>query len=549
LVSGERENLQVLPIQPNERMNSDRFGLKNLLPGFFFQYPYNIYLYGFVTWLLTFLFFCLAFWPMRDLPYWWDAAGYVQSSSAEICHSSLFPILRQCDVGHPTFFYFVVAVFTKLVGNGVFAGHLATWAVCAVLPGSLYAMCRSLRMPRALSVMMAVLFVTTPLVWTSFAQILLDLPLTALTLAAYIFWHRKLYLGYFLFASAAFLTKIYGFSIICGPLGVLVLTSGNPFKAIYRGEFIKRSLWTLSPFVPLTLFVVVRYIVRGPGLTLNHQTIDPIKYLWNFGDMVERTNFFFRDVILSTNYHVIIPIVLGLIILALLLAAVFRWKGRVVSLPDSQQGQLFLLFFCWILGTFLMFLQVRLHCCPRYGLFIFAPAYIIGVYALWKILRSQYLVMVVLIPLMFVQIISWHPRHAKVLRPPLDKLLTAKDPKFGWNFEVDLQVLDPIRLVEKAGVILREDMDKKQSTGIVATGWPLDGPLRQPDYGYVKEGFQVAAVYNWVEVNLGEVKYLVELPPHYSMRGTQPPTVQLSELYREKRYNCELIIYEVRVEE
>lgn len=104
---------------------------------------------------ILFILLSLLLWRYHDLPYYWDALGYVFSHSQQIYDTNLFPILTDWDVGHPTLFFFCVGFLMKLFGVGPLAGHLATWAFTAVLlcrdvrqrPGS--PACRAFSPPRS----------------------------------------------------------------------------------------------------------------------------------------------------------------------------------------------------------------------------------------------------------------------------------------------------------------------------------------------------------------------------------------------------------------
>jgi len=196
----------------------------------------------FALWLFLFAALTLLLMPFARLPAWWDAIGYVIPHALEIREAGFLPILSNYDVGHPTAFFWLLAIGWAITGSPIVAGHLLTWAFASLLLCGVFGCARSLGLSRTASTIAAM-----PLTAAMTLQILPDLPMAAACAAALWAWNRRRVRLYFFFGSLACLLKFHGFLVVCGPMGCVLLTAAwgtvpPPAHALGAGG-LRESCW------------------------------------------------------------------------------------------------------------------------------------------------------------------------------------------------------------------------------------------------------------------------------------------------------------------
>ncbi|MFH1843893.1 MAG: glycosyltransferase family 39 protein, partial [bacterium] len=372
-------------------------------------------------------------WPERHQPFYWDAAGYVLPHAREIHDNNLLPIVRQWDVGHPTAFYFLLAGLFKLFGVGPLAGHLLNWVFAALGLTAVYGLGRVLRLPHLLAGATVLVVWTFPLYFASSRQVMGDLALAACCLAALWAWATKRRWWYVLFASLAVLTKFHGFVLI--PVTCLATVLSGVFSGVFSGvlatptqrsgrpwrEIGRELTWVAAPLLPACLFLLVRYLVRGPGWTIGWEPRQQFIPIWRWHDFTgnwsRATENFWEVSRLET--------VLWVTPLLLAVAVTVRW----FRLRRCGDPPLFTIRQCRMLVGLLVFLLVynvamlQLSALmARFALPLVGVLFPLLVWAAWSLLPRWAPILLLLLLLVVGQIGFWYPDNLRVLPEPLTAL-------------------------------------------------------------------------------------------------------------------------------
>ncbi len=474
------------------------------------------------AWVLVFVVLVLVQWRHHDMPFYWDSLGYVYPHAKEIYDSGLFPILRDWDVGHPTAFFFTLAVAMKGFGVTPLAGHVVVWGFAALLVVAFYGLCRVLELPKVVAAACSLAFLLFPLIWAMSQQILLDLPLLAMTLAAYWFWARNRRIGYLVAGGYGVLIKLHGVLLVSGPVLAVLITHGQFWRRKRRGAFLRDLAWSVSPALVLLAFLAVRFWVRGPGMTIDWVSGNRLIPVWRFGDWIAYVPAAWIVLFSSAMIdRVLGAAVVVWVALGILVTVRRRCHGngrdsdsRKISatadsgmIPDnaslsmdasSRTRLMWALVFLAAVNTAAFFQSGSL--CARYNLPTLASLALLTAAGLWRLIprivpqAGLYGVLAVLF------MILWHPKYGERLPPPLSSWLTRKPNDSGWGFENDLRVHDVIHQIIWAHKKVLDDAEMNGCPVRIAAPWPFYLAYALPRLGYVKEGVETRQIDSWEQL-------------------------------------------------
>lgn len=475
---------------------------------------------------VLFILFTLSDWRFRHLPYYWDSLGYVYPHSHEIYSNGLFPILRGWDVGHPTAFFFTLALVMKGFGTGPLAGHLLVWGFSALLLVALYGLGRVLGLPRVVSATGALVMLAYPLLRAMTLQILVDLPMLAVALASYWFWARDRRWGYVLLGSYATLMKLHGVLLVAGPVGAVLFTSGAFWRRGRRGPFLRDMAFAAAPILALVVFMVLRYQVRGSGMTIDWTSGNKLVPVWDWDRF---------SAYLPTAWYALFPVALTdrllyscvAVWIAVGLVAAIQRRRRAngvdrVPVGDSRSRRRLVAALIFnALATTLAFFQSE-SLTARYVFPTVAALFLLGNLGLWRLFRRPGAVVALHIVIAAVFIILWHPRYGERLPSPLSSWLT-RSPVIGqWRYENDLRFLDVIHQMEWAAKKVEKDARERGERAAIATPWPMSVAYGVADIGVVDKPMVSVQINSWDEVDPAKTPYVVFLCPITLFNGPPP---------------------------
>ncbi|MEO8377739.1 MAG: glycosyltransferase family 39 protein [Candidatus Sumerlaeota bacterium] len=460
-------------------------------------------------------------WRYRVLPYYWDAVGYVFSHSAQIHDTNLFPILTTWDVGHPTLFFFIVAVFMKLFGVGPLAGHLATWLFAALLLVSLYGCARALELPRWLSVATTAVIFLFPLTFAATLQITLDLPLTALLMASVWFWSRRRWAGYFVTGSLVTLVKLYGFFLIPSLILALLITWLVRRPRDSWQKLFHEAVRTTAPLIVLLLFVMIRYQVRGPGLTIAWESGNKPVPIWDWPAFAAYFPTAFENIFTASMLDkFLIFAVMSASLLVIAKANRFASFGSF-SVSDPAARVLSAAVGISIVFSFAFFQSLSL--CARYNLPTACGIFLIISFCLWNLLQSRGTILCIYALTVVVFVICWHPRNAEALPAPLNTWLRRPTEVNGYRFENDLRFMDVIDLTKWGAREIDAHAKRNHKARGVSTNWPFNIAYADERFGYVNKRLNTHPAGVWSEVEGSRHPYVMIINPVSNFYDQPPP--------------------------
>jgi 4-amino-4-deoxy-L-arabinose transferase-like glycosyltransferase len=169
--------------------------------------------YGIVMW-----------WPTRNLPYFWDAAGLVVPAAREMLTHGFFPLVLggHAYYAHPPLFVVLLALAWRIFGESRVVAHALILPFLPMAMRATYGIGARLH-DRLLGFAAAVLFGATAVTLCELGQIYFDLPVAAVAACALLAWvsERPLLAG-FVFAIAAWM-KVPAATLPLGLAGALAI--------------------------------------------------------------------------------------------------------------------------------------------------------------------------------------------------------------------------------------------------------------------------------------------------------------------------------------
>ncbi len=163
-------------------------------------------------------------WPTRNLPYFWDAAGLVVPAAREMLTHGFFPLVLGANAyyAHPPLFVALLALAWRIFGDSRGVAHALILPFLPMAMSATYLIGARLH-DRLLGFAAAVLFGATAVTLCELGQIYFDLPVAAVAACALLAWvsERPLLSG-FIFAIAAWM-KVPAATLPLGLAGALAI--------------------------------------------------------------------------------------------------------------------------------------------------------------------------------------------------------------------------------------------------------------------------------------------------------------------------------------
>lgn len=467
----------------------------------------------FLAWLLVFGAFLLAQYDNLNAPYFWDAIGYVVPHAIDILNNHFNPILKTYDVGHPTGFFFLMALMMKLFGGpSPLPGHVLICAFDAIFLLAVFAMGRRFGLPPVWSAAVAILFFLHPLVWAQSRRVLLDLPMSALILWSYLLWSRGRRVPYMLVGGVATLFKLYGFALVLGPATALLFTSGRFWQKDSRKTFLVDMAWALSPVLFFLGFLAVRIGVRGNlHAQVNHTTGNTLHPIWKLEDWLATFPAAWRTLVYLINLEWF----LGIFAVTATIWAIVRkrtGRDRLLASPEDRRLALAVLFLALAFNG--MFFQLG-GPVARYNLPVLAGV-IVGLAAvLYALVRVRWVLAVLAVATGALFVLRWTPEHTRWL-PESIRLLIERPAILSCSESTyDLRYEEYVEQMNWALDKVWEDAEERGVEPVLATHWPVNVAAGVPALGYVDRPIPNVTASSWATVDPTQANYVLFIEPIY----------------------------------
>ncbi|MBE7560965.1 glycosyltransferase family 39 protein [bacterium] len=220
------------------------------------------------AWTVLALFILIAKAPYTQLPYFWDAMGYVASGAWETYNDD-FPLILSplFDSGHPPLFYLLLALVWKVFAPTPAVSHLFNlgWGILAAW--GTYTLGRRLYGPLA-GFWAALLLTLSPLFYTQIGTLHFEPSLAALTVWAVYFALAGRVIPYLFCATAMVLIKEP--SVVLVPAVVVAVWWRERQKATplhSRRQAAALPVLYALPLVPLAVWLIYHRVETGWFLT------------------------------------------------------------------------------------------------------------------------------------------------------------------------------------------------------------------------------------------------------------------------------------------
>lgn len=448
-------------------------------------------------------------WAARHQPYYWDAMGYVLPTARTILTNGFDPILRTWDVGHPTAYYWLLAVFYKAGGISPLTGHVFTWFLTALGLAGTHRLAARLHLPPAVRVGAALCVLVFPLVFAASRQVVHDLGLAVFVWLALEAWARRRPGWYVVWGALAALTKLYGILLVPALWLALLMGADGPPNRRFLQDNWRQLLWTAGPLPIQGLFLGIRYLVRGPGLTVNwtpHSSLQPV---WNWPAFSANWPEAKLNLWQVSGLGSWALVAVGALALALVLT-----RRRPMA-PEARRTLAALVAFSLVLAVSLVQVSSTMG---RYVLPLVTPTFLVLLWGVWRLAGTRWLMLPVLALLMGLFVLQWHPRQTRWLPPAVAVRIAPPPAKTGHHMETDLRYQDVVDLM-----VWSAEQARLTGAPRVLTHWPLTSAFSDPDLGYVTRPLSVAELGAWTEVP-DQGACLVVVLDRISGVSTSPPS-------------------------
>ncbi|MBN1143352.1 MAG: glycosyltransferase family 39 protein [Bacteroidales bacterium] len=299
--------------------------------------------------------FFIAKLPYLHLPFFWDEAWVYGPAVRLMANTNLSLMPDALPVGlsrgHPLLFHFLNAAWIRIFGDSLEIIHLFNLLIACILAFAIYLFGKNF-FSEKIGFASAFIFCLQPVFLAQSTLVLPETMLALFSLVALYGYLRNNYITYFIFASAAVLTKETGIAVI---LACEILTLINEFKdakASFR-RFILKIIKMALPVIPLMVFLIIQYFTHGWFLFSEHvdfvsfdiSTIYKklIKGYLTFGFIVQGRNLLFYFALMAVawmiyqkkeleNKHAIIALVVFIMVYSFIGAVNFLTKRYMLSI-------------------------------------------------------------------------------------------------------------------------------------------------------------------------------------------------------------------------
>jgi len=231
-----------------------------------------------VFWISLLCFVTLVLWfPTRNLPYWWDSAGYIVYGARYYINTNFSSIFLPSDsaisaFAHPPFFVFTLALFWKIFGESLLISHIyyLVFVLLAViftyLLGKTLANFGEEATSHLVGVGAALFLIFSPVFLAQVGIVYPEIPITAFGVMTAYFFLKKKVPWYLVSAILMVFTKETSAIIIFAILGITLIQFMGGFLKRRERNFKKiiKTLFVYSlPLILLTGWFVAHKIVTG----------------------------------------------------------------------------------------------------------------------------------------------------------------------------------------------------------------------------------------------------------------------------------------------
>jgi hypothetical protein len=390
----------------------------------------------------------MVWWPTRNLPYFWDAAGLVVPAAHDMLKGGFWPLVPTHEYyAHPPLFIALVALAWRLFGDSRLVAHAVVLPFLPLAMTAIYLIGRRLH-GRLVGFSAAALFGGCAVTLCEVGQVYFDLPVAAVAAFALLAWIS----GYPLLAGSIFAIATWmKIPAAMMPLGLASTLALDPSQ---RGH-VRRWVGLAIPLAAAAAWFVYHHHVAGWWIAGEEH---PMWVPSGVSVVGHRAAVFLRIVFLERYRWCLIVIAV---------AAVAILKRRREPLPTRE---LALLAVCigaplalFIASTFL----------TRYVLLILPAQLFFALLLARRAFSTTGFVMAVC-GLLIAFMTTWHPTI------PLTR-------GYELSPNEDLSYLDMIRIAERAGSYV----EKKHSEAQIYGGFHEQYELGDPTMGYVHEQLDV----------------------------------------------------------
>ena len=403
--------------------------------------------------LLLALYSIAVWWPTRYLPFYGDAAAFINRASNQLVATNFEPLIAVgSDFAHPPLLPFSLALIKTIFPPTLYAMHLPILPFFFLYLISVYLILKKFTTP-LIGFCGAFILGFIPPVVVEAGNIYIDLPAYALALSAVVLYLANLYLP-------ALFTLI--FAVMVKETAILYL----PFFYFYPSPVFskkKKIIFVLSVSLSYLIWLIYHYVSTGwfffsPESRIHDRYLQSVFELINTFAKILTVTF-----IQQYRLLLFIPFVVSIVI----------FLKNKLKYPRLIQG-LVISYFSVILSIFAFYLLAT-EFLSRYAL-ILLPLVIIASLTIWHwfiklvyptIPFSVYLIVYTLV-VCFSFSLAWHPKTS---------VLTTYD----FRPVNDLRYQDVIHLFSQAGAFLSANY----ASALVMGTFPENIYLTDPTAGYV----------------------------------------------------------------
>ena len=423
-----------------------------------------------IFWILILSLLILVFWfPTRNIPYWWDSAGYIVHAARYYINTNFTSLLLPSDsaitaFAHPPFFVFTLALVWKIFGESLLISHIfyLIFILLAViftyLLGKKIANFENELINHLVGVSAALFLLFSPVFLAQTGIIYPEIPVTAFAvMTIYYFLDKKPWL-YLLSASLMLLTKETSAILIVAIAVAILLEFLIKFFRKEKSDFkkaIKESIIYGSPIILLVTWFIWHKMATGWMFVMPYYQETLTKGALSLSKIILPAKFFFLE-----QFRFIITFsILGLFLFHLF----DKEKRCILKRLDIILLSLIIVFVILLFG-----IVDFLHRYIVFGLpFLFILfSYFIGQTLINKKTAFVFLTIIIL----FIFSFGWN-NHRKIK---------------SWHFpplEENLEYLDIIKIGQKTASFI----EKNYPDQVVYTAFPTNYMLSEPFQHYVSK--------------------------------------------------------------